>query len=365
MVKEKVDLDALIVSFDQKYGKGTVQTGEKSQVEGIEKWPVDAPRISDIIGGGIPKGRIIELYGPESAGKTTIATYFAVQIQKAGGRVAIIDAENAYDLKYAETHGLDINKVLFTQPDSGEDSLNIVEEMSDSGLVNYIIVDSVAALTPQAEIEGEMGDQQMGLQARLMSKACRKLKASINKNNTTVLFLNQIRMKIGVMFGNPEVTPGGKALKFYSSIRLEVRRKENIIGTGGPEDIIGIKSNLKCVKNKVARPFKKGEIDIYFDTGIDSIGQYLDYSISQLITKKSGAWYSYKEEKIGQGRTKTIKFLKESPELFNEIKVQVDSLLNPKLVKEIEPPKKRDPKPKKEEPAINTNIKKEKKETKK
>ena len=261
-----------------------------------------------------------------NSGKTTIATYLATQIQKSGGNIAVIDVENSYDLSYAESHGLDVDSILFTQPDAGEDALEIAEDMVRSGAIDLIIIDSVSALTPRAEIEAEMGDKQMGEQARLMSKACRKLRSICRQFKTTIIFINQIRMKIGVMYGNPEVTSGGNALKFYSSLRLEVRRVESI-QAGSADDIIGIKSRIKTVKSKVSRPYRKAEIDIYFDKGIDIYSSYLDYAVHYNIVQRAGSWYSYKDDKIGQGKEKSITYLFDHPELFTKIKELVDSEL--------------------------------------
>lgn len=321
-------LDSLMSKLNKKHGHGMVMIGNEidEQARRIERWILDSPDFNYLFGGGLPKGRIIEIYGVESSGKTTIATYLATQVQKSGGSIAVIDAENSYDLTYAEDHGLNIDNILFTQPDAGEDALEIAEEMVRSEVVDLIIVDSVAALTPRAEIEAEMGDKQMGEQARLMSKACRKLRSACREYKTTIIFINQIRMKIGVMYGNPETTPGGQALKFYSSIRLETRRIENIIGKNA-DDIIGIRTRIKTVKSKVARPYRKAEIEIYFDKGIDILKSYINYAVTFGIVEKAGSWYSYQGERLGQGKDNSSQALMEKPEIFDHVKELVNKFL--------------------------------------
>ena len=328
----KKTLDNLMDSLNKKHGTGMVMVGNDIDEEArqIARWSLDSPDFIDLLGGGFPKGRIIEIFGPESSGKTTLATYFATQIQKNNGRVAIIDAENSYDLSYAESMGLNVDNILFTQPDAGEDALEIAEDMVRSNLIDLIIIDSVAALTPRAEIEAEMGDKQMGEQARLMSKACRKLRAVCKQFETSIIFINQIRMKIGVMFGNPETTSGGRALKYYSSIRLDVRRKENITGIS-TDDIIGITSNVKTIKSKVSRPYRKVEIDIIFNEGIDIVSSYINYAVNLKIINKAGSWYSYKEEKIGQGKSKVKQFFIDNPDIFETIKKLVNQEIAPIL----------------------------------
>ena len=266
--------------------------------------------------GGYPKGRIIEIYGPESSGKTTFALHAIAEAQKAGGKAAFIDAENSLDPQYAARLGVDINELLLSQPDNGEQALEITEALVRSGAISVIVIDSVAALVPQAEIEGEMGDSHVGLQARLMSQALRKLAGVINKTGTIAIFINQLREKVGVMFGNPEVTPGGRALKFYSSIRLDIRRSESIkMGT----DIIGNKVNVKVVKNKMAPPFKSCQVDIMYGTGISKEGEVIDLGSEAGIIEKAGAWYSYNGEKIGQGKENVKDYLKANPQVFEEI----------------------------------------------
>ncbi|EDP68060.1 recombinase A, partial [Carnobacterium sp. AT7] len=270
--------------------------------------------------GGFPRGRIIEVYGPESSGKTTVALHAVAEVQKQGGIAAFIDAENALDPKYAAALGVDIDELLLSQPDTGEQGLEIADALVSSGAVDIVVIDSVAALVPRAEIEGEMGDSHVGLQARLMSQALRKLSGSINKTKTIALFINQIREKVGVMFGNPEITPGGRALKFYATIRLEVRRAEQIKqGT----EIMGNRTKIKVVKNKVAPPFRIAEVDIMYGEGISQVGELVDMGSDKDIIDKSGAWYSYNGERIGQGRENVKKFFKENPELRAEVEKKV------------------------------------------
>ncbi len=270
--------------------------------------------------GGFPRGRIIEVYGPESSGKTTVALHAVAEVQKQGGIAAFIDAENALDPKYAAALGVDIDELLLSQPDTGEQGLEIADALVSSGAVDIVVIDSVAALVPRAEIEGEMGDSHVGLQARLMSQALRKLSGSINKTKTIALFINQIREKVGVMFGNPEITPGGRALKFYATIRLEVRRAEQIKqGT----EIMGNRTKIKVVKNKVAPPFRVAEVDIMYGEGISQVGELVDMGSDKDIIDKSGAWYSYNGERIGQGRENVKKFFKENPELRAEVEKKV------------------------------------------
>jgi recombination protein RecA len=366
MSEEQNNLEKTLKELDKKFGKGSVFIGSNAEEKfrSIQRWKVDSPLISYILGGGIPKGRIIELYGPESSGKTTLATYLGKQVQGQGGRVAVIDAENSYDLEYARNVvGLNTDDIIFSQPDSGEQALEIAETLAATGEVDYIIIDSVAALTPLAELEAEMGDQQMGLQARLMSKACRKMRNILNTKDCTIVFINQIRMKIGVMYGNPETTPGGKALKFFTSIRLEVRKVEYI--TKGKDDPTGIKSRLKSSKNKTAPPFRKGEFVIDFSKGIDPTTEYVDFAVQYNIIEKSGSWYSYNGDRLGQGKDNVVNELLENEKLFDEIKDKVNNYLYPKKEDEKPVPKKRGPKPKKEEPTVELNSnEKEKKDDK-
>jgi recombination protein RecA len=285
--------------------------------------------------GGYPRGRIIEVYGPESSGKTTVALHAIASVQKQGGTAAFIDAEHALDPKYAQALGVNIDELLLSQPDTGEQGLNIAEALVSSGAIDIVVVDSVAALVPRAEIDGEMGDSHVGLQARLMSQALRKLSGTINKTKTIAIFINQIREKVGVMFGNPEVTPGGRALKFYATVRLEVRRAEQLKqGT----DIIGNRTKIKVVKNKVAPPFRIAEVDIMYGEGISQEGELLDMASDKDIVNKSGAWYSYNDEKIGQGRENAKKFLADNPDIMQEIyeKVRIAYNMDGVVIEEVE-----------------------------
>ena len=276
--------------------------------------------------GGYPKGRIIEIYGPESSGKTTLTLHAIAEVQKQGGTAAFIDAEHAIDPVYAKNLGVNIDELILSQPDSGEQGLEIAETLVRSGAIDLVVVDSVAALVPQVELDGEMGDQQMGLQARLMSKALRKLSGVMNKTDCTIIFINQLREKIGVMFGNPETTTGGRALKFYSSVRVEIRRSE-VIKNG--TEIVGNKVNIKVVKNKVAPPFKSTQVDIIYGKGISRDGEVLDLAVDKDIVDKSGAWYAYKGEKIGQGRENAKRYLVEHPDIMNEITEAIKASLMP------------------------------------
>lgn len=313
----KTALDAALKKIEKNYGKGAVmKLGEKIDQQ-IAVIPSGSLALDVALGvGGYPRGRIIEVYGPESSGKTTVALHAIAEVQKAGGTAAFIDAEHALDPLYAQKLGVDIDELLLSQPDTGEQGLEIADALVSSGAVDIVVVDSVAALVPRAEIEGEMGDSHMGLQARLMSQALRKLSGSINKTKTIAIFINQIREKIGVMFGNPETTPGGRALKFYATIRLEVRRAEQLkSGT----DIIGNRTKIKVVKNKVAPPFKLAEVDIMYGQGISQEGELLDMAVEKDIVDKSGAWYAYKGDRIGQGRDNAKNYMKEHPEMKAEI----------------------------------------------
>jgi recombination protein RecA len=332
-------LTAALGLLDKKYGKGTVMSLNGAISPDIESYPSGSLGLDIALGiGGLPKGRICEIYGPESSGKTTLTLHFAAEVQKRGGTVVFIDAEHALDVGYAKKLGVDTNTLLVSQPDCGEQALEICEALVQSGSVDLIIVDSVAALTPRAEIDGEMGDQQPGLQARLMSKALRKLTAIAHKAGTTIVFINQIRMKIGVMFGSPETTTGGNALKFYSSIRLDIRRIASIKDQG---EAIGNRVRVKVVKNKVAPPFREVEFDIIFNEGISQIGEVLDIGVTRNVVDKAGAWYSYNGERLGQGRDGVKVFLKENPELLKEIREKIlDSMKAPGAIDEIAPPKK-------------------------
>jgi recombination protein RecA len=311
-------LGLTISQIEKQFGKGAImKLGEAAIGARIPAIRTDIIALDRALGvGGIPRGRVVEIFGPESSGKTTLSLHIVAQAQKAGGVAAFIDAEHALDPDYSQMLGVNIDDLLISQPDSGEQALEIADMLVRSGAIDIVVIDSVAALVPRAEIEGEMGDQQMGLQARLMSKALRKLTASINKSKTTVIFINQIREKIGVMFGNPETTPGGRALKFYSSLRIDVRR----IGTiKEGQDTIGARTRAKIVKNKVAPPFKDAEFDILFAEGISRESSLIDVAAEQGVVTKSGAWFSYNNEHIGQGRENSRKFLKENPDIFRAI----------------------------------------------
>lgn len=302
--------------IEKQFGTGAImRLGDQKHVD-VEFIPAGALSIDLALGGGYPKGRIIEIYGPESSGKTTLTLHAVAEVQKMGGTAAFIDAEHALDPSYARKLGVDTNNLLISQPDNGEQALEIVDSLVRSNAVDLIVVDSVAALTPQAEIEGEMGDSHMGLQARLMSQALRKLTGAINKSKATVIFLNQIRMKIGVMFGNPETTTGGNALKFYASVRLDIRRTGQIkVG----EEVVGSRTKVKVVKNKIAPPFRQAEFDIMYNQGISTEGDVLDLAVQHGIVDKAGAWFAYKDAKIGQGREASKNYLKENPQVMAEI----------------------------------------------
>lgn len=314
---EEKALDDAIKQIEKQFGKGSImRLGDRADIS-VDVIPTGSLTLDLALGiGGYPKGRIIEVYGPESSGKTTLALHAIAEVQKQGGRAAFIDAEHAIDPIYAKNLGVDIDSLILSQPDSGEQGLEITETLVRSGAIDLIIVDSVAALVPQVELDGEMGDSQMGLQARLMSKALRKLSGCLNKSECTIIFINQLREKIGVMFGNPETTTGGRALKFYSTIRIEIRRSEAI--KNGTE-IVGNKTNIKVVKNKVAPPFKSTSVDIIYGSGISKDGEVLDLATEMDIVEKSGAWYSYKGEKIGQGRENSKNYLKTHPEIMEEL----------------------------------------------
>lgn len=311
-------LDAALAQIERQYGKGSVmKLGDSGTNMNIETVPTGSLSLDLALGlGGFPKGRIIEIYGPESSGKTTVALHAVAEVQKQGGIAGFIDAEHALDPTYAKNIGVDIDNLYISQPDNGEQALEIAETMVRSGAVDIVIIDSVAALVPKAEIDGEMGDSHVGLQARLMSQALRKLTAVISKSNCIVIFINQLREKVGVMFGNPETTTGGRALKFYSSVRLDVRRIETLKkGT----DVVGNRTRVKVVKNKVAPPFREAEFDIMFGEGISREGDILDLAVANDVVQKSGAWFAYLGEKIGQGRENAKLYLKENPEVLAEI----------------------------------------------
>ena len=318
-------LDDAISQIEKKFGKGSVmRLGDRTAVD-VDVIPSGSLTLDKALGiGGYPKGRIIEIYGPESSGKTTLTLHAIAQAQKQGGKAAFIDAEHAIDPVYAKNLGVDIDELILSQPDSGEQALEIAEMLVRSGVIDLIVIDSVAALVPQVELDGEMGDAAVGLQARLMSKALRKLSGVMNKTNCTVIFINQLREKIGVMYGNPETTTGGRALKFYSSVRVEIRRSEQIKQNG---EIIGNKANIKVVKNKVAPPFKTTQVDIIYGKGISRDGEILDLAVEGDIVEKSGAWYAYNGEKIGQGREHAKNFLIEHPAIFEEVEEKVKAQL--------------------------------------
>ena len=314
-------LEQVLQDIEKQFGKGSImKLGDNEKIE-TDVIPSGSISLDLALGiGGYPKGRIIEIYGPESSGKTTFALHAIAEAQKKGGRCAFIDAENALDPQYAKNLGVNIDELLLSQPDTGEQALEITEALVRSGSISVIVIDSVAALVPQAEIEGEMGDSHVGLQARLMSQALRKLAGVINKTNTVAIFINQLREKVGVMFGNPEVTPGGRALKFYSSVRLEIRRSEAIkLGT----DIVGNKTSIKVVKNKMAPPFKSCSVDIMYGEGVSHEGELVDLASEVGIIAKSGAWYSYNGEKIGQGKENVKELFKKNKELCDEIDAKV------------------------------------------
>lgn len=313
-------LGLAVDSIEKQFGKGTImRLGETSHAS-VECFPTGAVSLDLALGGGIPKGRIIEIYGPESSGKTTLTLHAIAEVQKAGGVAAFIDAEHALDPQYAQRIGVNLDNLLVSQPDNGEQALEIVETLVRSNAVDLIVVDSVAALVPQAEIEGDMGDSHMGLQARLMSQALRKLTAIISKSKSTVIFINQLRMKIGVMFGNPETTTGGNALKFYASLRMDIRRISQI---KQGESVIGNRTRVKVVKNKIAPPFREAEFDIMYNHGISREGDVLDLAVGKDIVEKSGAWFAYNGEKIGQGREAAKSYLKDNPRVLEELAKKV------------------------------------------
>lgn len=349
MVKDEKQkaLDAALSHIERQFGKGSImKLGESGANMNIEAIPTGSLSLDIALGvGGIPRGRIIEIYGPESSGKTTVALHMVAEVQKRGGIAGFIDAEHALDPVYAKNIGVDIDNLYISQPDNGEQALEITETMVRSNAVDIVIVDSVAALVPKAEIDGDMGDSHMGLQARLMSQALRKLTSIVSKSNCIVVFINQLREKIGVMFGNPETTTGGRALKFYSSVRLDVRRIESLKQGG---DVIGNRTRIKVVKNKVAPPFKEAEFDIMFGKGISSESDILDLAANLNIIVKSGAWYSYNEVKIGQGRENAKNYLKENPEIMAEVDRKVREAYNLNNgVDEKQPSKESAPKTKK------------------
>ena len=335
-MKDDKTLEQVLADIEKQFGKGAIMKLGSNEHQKIDVIPSGSLSLDIALGiGGYPKGRIIEIYGPESSGKTTFALHAIAEAQKNGGRAAFIDAEHSLDPTYAAKLGVDINNLLLSQPDNGEQALEIAEALVRSGAISVLVIDSVAALVPQAEIEGEMGDQHVGLQARLMSQALRKLSGVINKTNTVAIFINQLREKVGVMFGNPEVTPGGRALKFYSSVRLEIRRSEQI--KNGSE-IIGNKTTIKVVKNKMAAPFKTCSVDIMYGEGASKDGEIVDLASEIALLNKSGAWYAYKGEKVGQGRENVKEYLKKNPrikeELESDIRKHFDIEVKKGIVKE-------------------------------
>jgi recombination protein RecA len=314
-------LQAAMQKIEKDFGKGAIMKLGEDTVENIEVIPTGSIGLDLALGvGGYPKGRIIEIYGPESSGKTTLAIHAIAEAQKQGGIAAFIDAEHAFDRFYASNLGVDVDNLLISQPDNGEQALQIADQLISSAAVDIIVIDSVAALTPKAEIEGDMGDNKVGLQARLMSQALRKMTSTISKTNTTCIFINQLREKIGVMFGNPETTTGGNALKFYASVRIDVR-PSTAIKDG--DDVLGKLTKVKVVKNKVAPPFRKCEFDIMFGEGISKVGEILDIAVDKNIVKKSGSWFSYGESKLAQGRDAVLQLLKDNPELCEELEAKV------------------------------------------
>ncbi len=318
MIEKKKALDMALLQIEKQFGKGSVmRLGEASAKLNVEVIPTGALSLDIALGvGGVPRGRVVEIYGPESSGKTTVALHIIAEAQRLGGIAAFIDAEHALDPIYAQNLGVDIDNLLISQPDTGEQALEIAEALVRSGAVDVVVVDSVAALVPRAELEGDMGDAHVGLQARLMSQALRKLAGAISKSHTIAVFINQLREKVGVMFGNPETTPGGRALKFYASVRLEVRRIDSL---KQGSDVIGNRTKVKVVKNKIAPPFRQAEFDIIYGKGISKEGCIVDLAVEMDIVNKSGAWYSYKEERLGQGRENIKELLKQKPELRDEI----------------------------------------------
>lgn len=335
--QKMVALEAARSQIDKQFGKGALmKLGDSTTDRTIQVTSSGSILLDEALGvGGYPRGRVIEIYGPESSGKTTLALHAIAESQKAGGIAAFIDAEHALDPAYAKKLGVNTDELWISQPDNGEQALEIVESLVRSGAVDMIVVDSVAALTPQAEIDGEMGDSHMGLQARLMSQALRKLTGILSKSHTTIIFINQIRMKIGVMFGNPETTTGGNALKFYSSIRIEVRKIEAI--SRSADDIIGNRVRIKVVKNKVAPPFKKVELDMFFGEGLSYHGSILDAALKYELLNKSGSWYSFGDEKIGQGRDNAITFLRTNTDITTDLEAKLRTIMFPPVVKEEKP----------------------------
>ena len=327
--KEKLKaLQLTLDKIEKNYGKGSIMRLGDEAIEEVEAIPTGSLGLDIALGiGGFPRGRVIEIYGPESSGKTTLALHAIAEAQKQGGMAAFIDAEHAFDRYYAENLGVDTENLLISQPDNGEQALEITDSLIRSGALDIIVIDSVAALTPKSEIEGEMGDSKMGLHARLMSQALRKLTGTISKTGTTCIFINQLREKIGVMFGNPETTTGGNALKFYASVRIDIRRSSQIKDT---EKVLGNRVKIKVVKNKVAPPFRMAELDIIYGEGFSKVGELVDLGVEYNIVKKSGSWFSYGETKLGQGREAVKQLLKDNPELAEELEIKIKEAINAK-----------------------------------
>ena len=320
-IEKKKALEAAMGQIEKQFGKGSIMKLGEFNAMNVEAIPTGALSLDIALGiGGVPRGRIIEVYGPESSGKTTLALHIIAEAQKTGGEAAFIDAEHALDPVYAKHLGVDIDNLIVSQPDTGEQALEITEALIRSGALDVVVVDSVAALVPKAEIDGEMGDSHMGLQARLMSQALRKLAGAINKSKTVLIFINQLREKIGVMFGNPETTTGGRALKFYASVRMDIRKTENIKQDG---EIVGSRARVKVVKNKVAPPFREAEFDIVYGKGISKEGNILDIAVNLDIIEKSGSWFSYKGNRLGQGRENVKQYLKDNPDFMNEVEAKI------------------------------------------
>lgn len=334
MLEKKKALEMALGQIEKQFGKGAVMKLGESAHLSVETIPTGALGLDIALGvGGVPRGRIVEIYGPESSGKTTVALHIVAEAQKAGGEAAFVDAEHALDPVYAKKLGVDIDNLIVSQPDTGEQALEIAEALVRSGAIDVIVIDSVAALVPKAEIDGEMGDAHVGLQARLMSQALRKLAGVISKSKTTAIFINQLREKVGIMFGNPETTPGGRALKFYASVRLDVRKIETIKQSN---EMIGNRTRVKVVKNKVAPPFKEAEFDIIYGQGISKEGNILDVAVNLDIVNKSGAWFSYNNQRIGQGRENAKQFLRENTEMLKEIEAKIRENYSQAFVKSID-----------------------------
>lgn len=329
-------LDAALGQIEKQFGKGSImRMGDQGAVRDIAAVSTGSLGLDIALGiGGLPRGRVVEIYGPESSGKTTLTLHVIAEMQKLGGTAAFVDAEHALDPQYAEKLGVDVDNLLVSQPDTGEQALEITDSLVRSGAVDIVVVDSVAALTPKAEIEGDMGDSHMGLQARLMSQALRKLTGNIKRTNTLVIFINQIRMKIGVMFGNPETTTGGNALKFYASVRLDIRRIGSI---KKGDEILGNETRVKIVKNKVAPPFKQVEFDILYGEGISRQGEVIDLGVKEKLIDKAGAWYSYQGQKIGQGKDNVRQFLKDNPDIYETLQTQIKEKLLPVKTGQVDP----------------------------